>query len=118
MSFPTSNQPNFNMQQDISLLTQTAAASFFLPPSAYITGLMVQNKTANAITGGLKFGTTAGGVDIVAALAIAGSAFGFVTDALMLKRFFSAAAAQQIFYDAVVSWNSASVQIDVMYNQL
>lgn len=112
------NVPAPNLLQDIRLTAQTTAGSFVIPPGAVLRDILVANTTANAITGGLKFGTTAGGVDVVAALAVGASSLVFVTDALMLKRYFSTSLAQQIFFDTVTLWNSASVQIDILYYQL
>lgn len=117
MTITPSNTTN-QILQDIRMSAQTAAGSFMLPPGGVLRDIIVQNTTANAITGGLKFGTTAGGVDIVAALAVGANGLVFVTVALFLKRLFSASVAQQIFYDAVTLWNSASVQIDCLYYQL
>lgn len=103
--------------QRIRFTVQTAANSFFLPANAVIRDILVINTTANAITGGLKFGTTSGATDIVAALAVGANATTFVADASLLKRYFSNSAVQQIFFDAVASWNSASVEIDIYYYQ-
>ncbi len=99
-------------------LAQTSAGSIVLPANAVIRDVIVQNTTANAVTGGIKFGTTAGDVDIVAALTTGANGLVFVTDALLLKRYFSASATQSIFFDAVVAWNSANVNITVIYYQL
>lgn len=109
---------NLAIVQNIRLTTQTTANSFMLPANVLIRDVLVQNSTSNIITGGLKFGTTAGGVDVIAALAVGANALAFVTDATLLKRFFSATVGQQIFFDTVTLWNSASVQIDVFYYQL
>lgn len=103
--------------QRIRLTAQTGANSFWLPANAVLRDVIVVNTTVNAITGGLKFGTTSGGTDIVAALAVGASGLVFVTDALLLKRYFSASVAQQIFFDTVTLWNSASVEIDIYYYQ-
>lgn len=93
----------------------TAAGSGVLPTGAKILGIFVANNTANAITGGLKFGTTSGATDIVIALAVAGNFIGKVADAALLKSFFSKSATQTVFVDAVVAWNSANVDIDIIY---
>lgn len=104
--------------QRITLTGQTVAGNFILPANCVLREILVFNTTANAITGGLKFGTTAGGVDIAAALAVAASVTAFLTDALMLKRYFSPTATQQIFFDAVTLWNSANVNITIVYENL
>lgn len=110
------NQPV--IPKPIILTGQTVAGSFVLPANCVIREIIVFNTTANAITGGLKFGTTAGATDIAAALAVGANAFTFLTDALMLKRLFSPTAAQQIFFDAVTLWNSANVNITIVYENL
>lgn len=115
---PGANTVNPNMLQDLRATVQTAAGSARLPANAVIREILITNTTANAITGGLKFGTTAGAVDVVAAQAVGANATTFVTDATLLKRFFSASATQDIFWDAVTGWNSASVTIDIIYYQL
>lgn len=101
-------------------LTAVVAANsaIVLPANSVIDYIIVKNNTANAITGGLKFGTTSGAVDIVAALAVGANALTFVLDAALLLRIFSTTATQQIFIDAVAAWNSASVDITVVYKQL
>lgn len=70
------------------------------------------NETSNhAITGGMKIGTTDGGVDVVAAQAVAGNALSHVTAANILKRVFSRTAAQTVWIDAVTAWNTAVVDV-------
>lgn len=95
-----------------------ANSTLVLPANAYIQRIIVKNNTANAITGGIAIGTTNGGADIMVALAVAGNAL--VTDigTGLLKSIFSTSATQQIFLDAVVSWNSANVDVTIVYIQL
>lgn len=97
------------------VLGATSGGSLTLPAKAYITHIRVKANNANAITGGLKFGTSSGAADVVATLAVAGSALAFATDAIILKRWFSESATQQIFYDTVTLWNSANVDIEIIY---
>lgn len=106
------------IEQRITLLAQTTANNFILPANCAIREIFVFNTTANAITGGLKFGTTAGGTDVVAALTVGASSTAFATDAALLKRYFSPTATQQIFFDAVAAWNSANVNITIIYENL
>ncbi len=101
-----------------ALTVTSANSSIIMPANSVIDYIIVKNNTANAITGGLKFGTTAGATDIVAALAVGASALVFVLDAVLLLRIFSTSATQQIFIDAVAAWNSASVDITIVYKQL
>lgn len=89
----------------------SANSSLVVPANHVIESILVLNNTANAITGGLKFGTSSGGVDIVAALTVGANALAHVFDAAMLKRFFSKTVDQAIHIDAVTLWNSANVDV-------
>jgi hypothetical protein len=93
-----------------------ANSAITLPPRAYLIGIVIENTTANAVTGGIKIGTTAGGVDVAAAIAVGANALVTVSDAAILKRAFSASAAQQIFIDAVTLFNSASLNVTILYS--
>lgn len=104
--------------QKIIITGATSANNFVLPANCVLREILIFNTTANAITGGLKFGTTSGGVDIVTALAVAASVTAFLTDVLLLKRYFSPTSPQQIFFDAVTLWNSANVNITIIYENL
>lgn len=96
----------------------SANSSLVVPANAFIQQIIVKNNTANAVTGGLKFGTSSGAVDIVAALTVGASALIFAVDSAILKRIFSTSATQQVFIDAVVAWNNANVDITIVYGQL
>lgn len=99
----------------LSASSQTAAFTLTLPAKGFILGIMVRERAGNAITGGLKCGTTSGDVDVVAAKAVGGSSIGHVFDAALLKRIFSMSATQDLFFDAVAAWNSASIDVQVPY---
>lgn len=96
----------------------TAAGNFKLPTNCSLVDIYPDGTNANAVTGGLKFGTTAGAADIVAAQAVAGNSLNSVPAANLLRRRFSKTSSQQIFYDAVTSWNGANVDITVVYQNL
>lgn len=95
--------------QKIPVLANVAAGTFTLPAGAALRRVYTRNTTANAVTGGLKFGTTLGGTDIVAALALAGNA---LADAAPLISAINATD-RTIYFDAVAAWNSASVDLAV-----
>lgn len=107
-----------NQGQQIKVAAANAAGSIVLPAASMITGILVRNNTASAITGGIKIGTTSGAVNVVAALTVAGSAFVQVTPANVLLTAFSMSASQTLFYDAVVGWNSTNVDIWIIYVSL
>lgn len=96
----------------------TGTTSFqvgILPPNAYIQHIIVNNTTANAITGGVAFGTTSGGTDVVTALTCGANCLAFTLDSALSKRVFSTTASQPIFATAVTAWNSANATITVVY---
>lgn len=95
------------------IIGATNDTTFTVPAGAYIKHIIIKNSTANAITGGLKFGTTSGGVDVAAAVAVGANAVIAVTDAAILKRFFSTSSATTIYVQDVTAWNSANVSITV-----
>lgn len=100
------------------LLAKTAAFTFSVPAGYYIKDIFVQNTTANAVTGGLKIGTTLGGVDVVAALAVGANALTYVLDAAILLRIFSLTAATTLYFDAVTLFNSASLNVTMVLGKL
>lgn len=86
-----------------------------IPPGAYIQMIVWQNTTANAVTGGMSIGTTANGTDVVAAQALAANALVFTTDALLLKRVFSATTATTLHFAPITSSNTANLTITIVY---
>lgn len=109
------------LENDLVLITldnETAAGSFVVPKGYRIQCIAIQNTTANAVTGGLKFGTTAGATDVVAAQAVGANALVLVPAASLLASIFSTTANQTVYYDAVTAWNGASVKIRVALQQL
>lgn len=88
-------------------------SSFSVPPSFLIDRIQVVNNTASAVTGGLKFGTTSGGTDVVLALAVGANVLTPVADAALLKNMFSKVSSQTVFVDTVTLWNGANVDISV-----
>lgn len=99
----------YNIQRLSAIVDGTSG--FLVPPNYFIDRLQIQNTTASAITGGLKIGTTTGGVDVVAAVAIGANAFVNVPDAALLKTAFSATVSQTLFVQTVTLWNGASVNL-------
>lgn len=106
---------NFNELYDRVVSTTnaaiTAAGSFVVPAGYAITQLYIVNNNANAVTGGLKFGTAAGGTQVVTAQAVAANAIVAVADSAVTLRLFSKTVAQTVYFDAVTAWNGANVDI-------
>jgi hypothetical protein len=87
-----------------------------LPAGAYVSSIVAVNSTANAVTGGIAFGTTANGVNIVATLACAANCVAAAPgNAALAGSAFSATASTPLNAAAVTSWNNANVTITVVY---
>lgn len=93
----------------------TANATITVPKNQRIESIVIRNTTANAVTGGIRIGTTNGGTDVVAAQAVAGNAFLVVPDAAILKRVFSTTAETVLYVQAVTGWNSASLVLNATF---
>lgn len=81
-----------------------------LPSGGYIKRVVVNNVTTNA-AGNVALGSTSGGVDIVAAVACGSSC---LLDATIAKPLFSATAPTLLNISST-AWNSANVNITVIY---
>lgn len=99
------------------LFVQNLAAngSVLLPKGCVATKVTFRNDTANAVTGGVKVGTTSGGVDVLAAGAVAASVLGIQYDALKLP---ALATDTTLFIQAVTAWNGAIVDVVVDFTRL
>lgn len=104
--------PAGNKLVKLSAVTSNTTAT--IPAGHMIVGVTVFNTTANAITGGVRVGTTDGGVDVVIALAIGASAVIGVPAATLLKTYFSASVDQTLYLQTVTAWNSASIDVSIL----
>lgn len=75
----------------------TASGSVVLPPGTFIDRVIAQETSGAAIGAGILVGTTSGGSDIINGMTCAANCLVTATDASMLKRVFSATAAQNVF---------------------
>lgn len=106
--------PTYNLRG----LAKTSAFTLSLPANNRIDSITIVNTTANAISGGLKIGSTNGGTEVVAAQAVGANGLVTVLDADLLKRFFSSSVAQTLYFDAVSSWNSASINLTIKHSEI
>jgi hypothetical protein len=105
-----------NILYTTGVLTGTTSVQIgTLPASTYVQHIIVNNLTANAITGGIAFGSTANGTDLDATLACGANCLAFALDSALTKRVFSVTAQTPIFASAVTAWNNANVTITVVY---
>lgn len=99
----------WNIQRLTAITDGTSGLS--VPAGYFIDNISIQNTNANAITGGLKIGTTTGATDVLLAVAIGANAILKVPDALLLKTSFSTTAVQTLFVQTVTLWNSANINL-------
>lgn len=97
--------------QTFKLASVIANDTAVLPIGFRIDSIDIRNNTANAITGGMRIGTTDTGIDVAVAVAVGANVLVLVPDTTILKRLFSTTTTQTLFLQAVVSWNSASLDI-------
>lgn len=102
----------YNLNKVVEADNQSAAGSFVVPANHVIDAIYIRNNTANAVTGGIKMGTAAGGTQVVTAQAVGANAIAVVPEANILIRAWPAQ--QTVYFDAVTDWNSANVDITVL----
>jgi len=96
-------------------LTVTGDTSFSVPSGYKITSIVLFNTTANAVTGGINIGLSAGAEEVVANFAMGANA---LVDCTLLQKFFSTTVADVIYVNDVTSWNSASLEMRVQLQKL
>lgn len=96
----------------------TANTTFTVPADCAIRTIWIVNSTTNAVTGGIRIGTTNGGSDVVTAQAVGASAMVKLADSDLSKSVFSTTEDTTLYIQAVTAWNSASVGIYVDMVQL
>lgn len=92
--------------------TITANSTMEVPANTAIAAICVKNTTANAVTGGIKIGTTDGGTEVLSAFAI-GANYMNVIEPTLDKRWFSITDDTTLYIQAVTSWNSASLEVTI-----
>lgn len=92
--------------------TISANDTYIIPPNCAIAAICVKNNTANAVTGGIKIGTTNGGSEVLSACAISGN-FMDVIEPQLGKRWFSTTDETMLYVQAVTGWNGAQLELTV-----
>lgn len=92
----------------------TANDTITIPAGCSIQSMTIVNTTANAITGGVRVGTTDGGTDVVVALATGANAIIGIPDATILLKLFSTTVDTTLYIQAVVAWNSANINMSIV----
>lgn len=98
----------------IKVKRATANTSVTLPAYGALRRVYFFNHTANAVTGGIRIGTSAGGTQVVTAQAIAANALVEITPTINAL----AQVDGTLYVEAVTSWNSAQVSVVIMYEEV
>ena len=93
---------------------QTANFTVTVPAGFVIQTVYIRNTTANAVTGGIRIGTTDGGTEIVSSIPVGASEFVFYHDGGLI----STTADSTIYIQAVTAWNSSSLDVRVQMEKL
>ncbi len=96
----------------------TLDGTFSIPKGYYIESITFENTTANAVTGGIKIGTTSGGTEVIVAQPVGANELVEVNNHDILKSIFSLTASQTLYIQAVTAWNSADVNMYIKLKQL
>lgn len=100
------------LNSPLIMLGVNANTTFTVPAGYAIRNMYIRNTTANVVTGGVKVGTTNGGVDVLLALPVGASSFQAALSSL-LKSSFSATSDTLLYFQTVTLWNSASLVVYV-----
>jgi hypothetical protein len=100
-----------------SSYTLTANTTISIPYSWGIDSITFRNTTANVVTGGIRIGTTNGGNEVVTAQAVGANELIQVLPQDIKIYFFAHNATTTLHIQAVTSWNSANVIMQVKLKQ-
>lgn len=90
-------------------VAMTSNQTVIIPAGCVIQQIVIENTTGNAVTGGMRIGTTNGGADVCTAITVGANALSMVADASILKRIFSMTVDTTLYIQAIVAWNSANL---------
>ncbi|MEK6879158.1 MAG: hypothetical protein AABY22_06090 [Nanoarchaeota archaeon] len=102
----------------ISLFNVTSNTTIVIPKGHVIIDIIIENTTANIVTGGIKIGTTSGGIDVIVALPVGANSLSTVLSADILKRVFSKSSDQTLYVETVTLWNSSNLNIDFLVSKI
>jgi hypothetical protein len=95
----------------VGLRGVTADDTLTLPARSRARSVYFRNNTANAVTGGVKIGTTLGGTDFLNAFAVGASTEAHANTAITAY----ATTDQTLYVAAVTDWNGANIDILIEY---
>lgn len=98
---------NYQYKQNVHLNTTLTHA---IPAGGRISSIILKNTTTNAVTGGIKIGTTSGGEEVVATVAVGSGAY---IDCTLVKNLFETKTS--LYINAVTDWNGAYIDLIINY---
>ena len=106
--------------QKSKIENQTSDFSLALPAKSYIQNIYIHETAGNAITGGVDIGTTNGGTEIASAVAVGANGVVVIPNGTypLGVTAFSTTLPQAIYFHAHTSWNSASVDAQLIFGSL
>lgn len=97
-----------------TLTATTANTTATVKAGHVIKRIYIYNTTANAVTGGIKIGTTNGGTELISSITVGANDFCTLDTAYLL----STTSDTTIYIQAVTAWNSASLDIVIQMEDL
>ena len=94
----------------------SANGTVVLPAGALATRIYFRNRTANAVTGGIRIGTSDGGTQVVTAQAVAASVQATIVPTITGYSLAQPQVDATWYIQAVSAWNSAAVDILIDYD--
>lgn len=92
---------------------QTADFTVDVPPRFIVKSVSIANNSANAVTGGIKIGTTDGGTEVLTTVAVGANEMVAVDAADLTLSAFSTLTLQTLYIQDVTAWNSADLDVTV-----
>lgn len=93
--------------------TLSANGTLTLPKGYFMERIWFKNRTANAVTGGIRIGTAGGGTQVVTAQAVAASVQAVITPTISGYSLAQPQVDATLYIEAVSAWNSAEVDVVV-----
>jgi uncharacterized membrane protein len=93
----------------------SANGTLTLPAGAFIQQVILEEDSGAGILGGIRIGTLSGYQDVLLATTVGSNSMPTIEDASMGLRAFSRTTPQTLYVQASTSWNSARVNVTIVY---
>lgn len=98
-------------------VTENSASSFTVLAGYVVDSVGIKNTTSNALTGGLKLGSTVGCVDFATAVII-GANSGILLMSFLTPIYANPDMVMTVYPDAVTLWNSVSSDLTINFKKV